>query len=282
MWIRVCCLSAALLLGSGCSTQALLADALATQGQSDEDDLQLAREASAFYLKLSESVLREQPGHGRLATAVSGGFTQYAYAFVAFEAERLESQDAKAAKALRSRAARLYARAQGHALRALEAQRPGFAKALATPAGPALAPEQVGLAYWGAAAWAAHISLSKDQPDLVADLPLALRLAQLAWGREPGFGDGDLASLMGTLEMARPGGQRAQAQVYFERARAAGAGRNAGVFVAQAEALAMGDRAEFEALLRQALVAADAKRDLGNTLMRERAQWLLDTADDRF
>jgi hypothetical protein len=95
----------------------------------------------------------------------------------------------------------------------LKPSRPGFAKALATPAGPALAPEQVGLAYWGAAAWAAHISLSKDQPDLVADLPLALRLAQLAWGREPGFGDGDLASLMGTLEMARPGGQRAQLRI---------------------------------------------------------------------
>jgi hypothetical protein len=282
MWIRVCCLSAALLMSSGCSTQALLADALATQGQNDEDDLQLAREASAFYLKLSESVLRDQPGHGRLAIAVTGGFTQYAYAFVAFEAERLESQDAKAAKALRNRAARLYARAQGHALRALEAQRPGFAKALAAPDGPPLAADQVGLAYWGAAAWAGRISLSKDQPELVADLPLALRLAQLAWAREPGFGDGDLASLMGTLEMARPGGQRAQAQAYFERARAAGAGRNAGVFVAQAEALGVGDRAEFEALLRQALVAADAKRDLGNTLMRERAQWLLDTADDRF
>lgn len=46
---------------SSCSTQSLItramADALASQTQSNEEDLQLAREASAFYLKLSESVL---------------------------------------------------------------------------------------------------------------------------------------------------------------------------------------------------------------------------------
>ena len=55
---------------------------------SSEDDLQLAREASAFYLKFSESVLKETPGHLKLAESVSAGFTQYAYAFVAFDAEK--------------------------------------------------------------------------------------------------------------------------------------------------------------------------------------------------
>lgn len=272
--------SLALLLPA-CSTQGLLADALASQGQSDEDDLQLAREASAFYLKLSESVLKQKPGHGPLAIAVSGGFTQYAYAFVAFEAERLETQDAKKAKALRERAERLYARALGHAMAALEQQQPGFAKALAAGTPPALTDAQVGLAYWAAASWGARISLSKS-PDLLADLPQAQRLAQLAYARQPDFGEGDLASLCGSFEAARPGGQRRTAETYFERARAAGGGRNASVFVAQAEALAATDRPIFEGLLRQALAAAEAKRDLGNSLMRERAQWLLDTADDRF
>ena len=53
------------------------ADALASQGQSDEDDILLAREASAFYLKLSESVLKETPGNLKLAESVAAGFTQY-------------------------------------------------------------------------------------------------------------------------------------------------------------------------------------------------------------
>ncbi|MBN8488937.1 MAG: hypothetical protein J0M20_14595, partial [Burkholderiales bacterium] len=97
-----------------------LADALAAQGASPEDDPQLAREAAALYLKVSESVLREQPGHRALATAVAAGFTQYAYAFVANEADRLELEQPRQARALRERAARLYERAARHALRALD------------------------------------------------------------------------------------------------------------------------------------------------------------------
>ena len=59
-----------------------IANELANQGKAAEEDLELAREASAFYLKLSESVLRETPDNLKLAAAVSAGFTQYAYAFV--------------------------------------------------------------------------------------------------------------------------------------------------------------------------------------------------------
>ena len=54
--------------------------------------------------------------------------------------------------------------------------------------------------------------------------------------------------------------------------------------MAEAEALALpgGDRPRFEALLRQALLVAHAHRNLSNEVMRERAQWLLNTIDDRF
>lgn len=275
------------LLLAACSPQSLLvkgvADELAGQAQADEDDLLLARDASAFYLKLSESVLKQTPGHGPLAVAVASGFTQYAYAFVAFEADRIETRDAKAAQRLRSRAAQLYWRGQRHAMAALEVQQPGFSKALA--AGQArLQPDQVALAYWAAASWGAAISLSKDRPDAVADLPLALRLAQQAWQLEPTYGAGDLSALMGNFEAARPGGSTASAQRFFDLAQQQGQGRNAGVLVAQAEAVAAaaGDRATFERLLRDALAAADGRKDLANAVMRERALWLLQTADDRF
>ena len=109
---------------SACSPRQMivgnLADELAAQGQAQESDLQLARDAAPFYLKLSESVLRQQPGHLGLAESVSAGFTQYAYAFVAFEADQIESQDARAALSMRQRAAALYRRARDHALAALE------------------------------------------------------------------------------------------------------------------------------------------------------------------
>ena len=140
------------------------------------------------------------------------------------------------------------------------------------------------MAYWAAASWGGFIALSKDDPDVVADLPLAIRLAHLAWDKSPAYGDGALASLMGAYETVRPGGSRQQAIAYFDRAIAVGAGKNAGAFVAKAESISLpaGERAAFEALLRQALVAGTARRDVQNAVMRERAQWLLDSADDLF
>lgn len=264
-----------------------VAGELASQGQAPEDDLVLAREASAFYLKLSESLLRQSPGNIKLAEAVAGGFTRYAFAFVAFEAERIEATDSKAAQRLRQRAAVLYLRAHRHAMAALEQTSPGFAAALAN-AGPSkwprLADDQIGIAYWAAASWGGYISLSKDNPDVVADLPLAIRLARLAWEKQPDYADGALSNLMGTFETARSGGSKQQAVSYFDRAIAAGRGRSAGAYVGKAEGifLTAGDRPSFEAMLRQALVASAARRDLENALMRERAQWLLDTADDLF
>lgn len=264
-----------------------MADELATQGQAQEEDLQLARDAGAFYLKLSESILRETPDHLRLAEAVAGGFTQYSYAFVAFEADRLEARDVKAAQKLRERAARLYLRAHRHAMAALELQLPGFAQALASADAarwPRLRAEHVGLAYWAAASWGGYIALSKDDPDIVADLPLAVRLATLAWRLSPDHADGALASLMGSFEAARPGGSMQLALTYFDQAIAVSGGRNAGALLAKAEgwALPAHDRPAFEALLRQALSASAARRDLPNGVIRERALWLLEATDDLF
>jgi hypothetical protein len=100
--IVLCSTVLALSALSGCAVRPLVlnhvADALAMPGQDLEDDILLAREASAFYLKLSESVLRETPGNLKLAESVASGFTQYAYAFVSFEADQLQSKDAKAAQ----------------------------------------------------------------------------------------------------------------------------------------------------------------------------------------
>lgn len=265
-----------------------LADQLAAQGQSTENDPDLARDAAPFYLKLSEAVLREQPGHLPLATALASGFTQYAYAFVAFEADRLEATDARAAARLRQRAAALYQRGRDHALRALETVRPGLRAQLAGSAPAALieAPLRP-LAYWAAAAWGGQIALSKDDPDTVADLPLAVRLAQLAWAGDPAFGEGSLASLMGSFEAARPGGDRQRAEAYFDEALRLGAGRQAGPFVAKAEGVAQpaGDKEAFIALLRQALdvrTPPGSPLALTNAVMQRRAEWLLHQADDLF
>ncbi|MDE2439720.1 MAG: hypothetical protein KGP14_01755 [Betaproteobacteria bacterium] len=267
-----------------------LANELASQGAGDESDLELLRDAAPFHLKLSESLLRQNPGHRALAESVAAGFTQYAYAFVAFDADQIEVKDARAAENLRQRAARLYARAHHHAMTALERASSGFAKALASSREtdwPVLRAEQVGLAYWAAAAWGGWISLAKDDPDVVADLPLAVRLAQRAWVVDPDWGQGALTSLLGTFEAARPGGSQKQALAYFDQAIAQSGGRSAGVLLGKAEGYAQpaGDREQFESLLRLALAIRDeagSPLTTQNEVMRRRARWLLDKADDLF
>jgi hypothetical protein len=170
---------------------------------------------------------------------------------------------------------------------ALAKSNPGLVASLAKPSAPhpvVLPPGQVGVAYWAAASWGAYIALSKDDPDAVADLPLAVRLAEVVWRTSPTFGQGSAASLMGDFEAARPGGSMAKAAAYFDEAIAAGGGQNPGPFVAKAEAIAQaaGDRTAFEALLQQALSVSAKRYDLASQVMRRRAQWLLDSADDLF
>lgn len=279
---------------SACSPRLLVinsvADQLSTQSQGDENDLDLLREASPFYLKFSESVLRQSPQHQALAESVSAGFTQYAYAFVAFDAEQVENKDAKAAERLRQRAAGLYRRAHVHALRALMPEKTDFLPALASsnPARwPAIKREQAGLAYWAAASWGGWISLAKDEPDVVADLPLAIRLAELAWAADPNWGAGALTGLLGTFESARPGGNLQRALVYFEQSITQADGRSVGAYLAKAEgyALPAGDRALFEQLLAQALAVKDEAGSsfaVQNEVMRRRARWLQEKTGELF
>ena len=275
----------------GCAARHLivrsLGDELAKQSSAAEEDPILARDAAAFYLKLSESLLAEMPDNARLAESVASGFTQYAYAFVAFEADKMEAKDSKAAVKLRERAAKLYRRANTHAMKALELQSPGFSKALgsSTVTGqPRLSPDNVGLAYWAAASWGGMISLSKDDPDIVADLPNAMRLAGMAWALQPDYGQGDLSVLMGNFEASRPGGSAAKAAAYFDRALAATGGRSMAALMAQAENLALpaDNRASFESLLRRVIELSSSERGLSAVIAKERAQWLLDSAEDLF
>jgi Tfp pilus tip-associated adhesin PilY1 len=172
-------------------------------------------------------------------------------------------------------------------MRALENALPGFKQALIQNDSQLLArlrQDQVGLAYWAAASWGGFISLSKDDPDKVADLPLAVSLTALAWNKNPDFNRGALTSLMGTFEASRPGGSLTLAEKYFDQAIAQSKGESAGPWVAKAESIALKkqDPKVFTQCLNEALQIAKRHRNLENEVMRERATWLLDMTDDLF
>ena len=293
------CLLLACLAGGGCSVHRYAlnkaSDAVAQSGTTyaSDDDPELVKAAAPFGLKLTESLLAENPQHLGLLTSAASGFTQYSYAFVQAEADETEAQNFAAAEAMRVRARRLYLRAQGYGLRGLEVKHPGFGKALsANPkvAVRAATKADVPLLYWTAAAWASAISLSKDNPGLVGQIPAMEALMDRALELDESYDNGAIHTFMISYEMSRSGGAgdpAARARQHFDRAMVLSKGTAAAPLVALAEAVTIQkqDVKEFESLLNQALAInpdADPATRLENTVMQRRARWLLSRKSELF
>ena len=283
----------------GCSVKRMavnkLGDALAGGGTtfSSDDDPELIKSAVPFSLKLMESLLAESPKHKGLLFATSSGFTQYGYAFVQQDADEIEAKDYAAAEAMRARAKRLYLRARSYGLRGLEAAHPGFTNALAVDPHKAVAQmkkSDVPQLYWTAAAWGAAISLGKDDPALVGEIPQMEALIDRAAELHESWGDGAIHGFLINYEMSRQGAQgepAERAKKHFERALELTHGQQAGPLVTYAEAVCVEkqDAAQFEELLNKALAInpdLHPETRLVNLVMQRRARWLLSKKEDLF
>jgi predicted anti-sigma-YlaC factor YlaD len=286
-------------MGSGCSIKRMavnqVGNALAGSGTTfaSDDDPELVKAAVPFSLKLMEALLNEEPRHEGLLLATASGFTQYGYAFVQEDADETEDKDLAAAEELRGRARRLYLRARNYGLRGLEVKHKGFEKALrANPktAASVTTRKDVPLLYWTALSWAAAISLSKDNPNLIAEMPMVEAMMDRALALNEAFDHGAIHTYFITYEMSRPGGAgdaTARSRRHFERAVALSGGQQAGPMVSFAEAVCVQkqDLKQFESLLHQALaVNPDQKPEwrLANLVMQRRAKWLLSRTDQLF
>jgi predicted anti-sigma-YlaC factor YlaD len=290
-----------LLLGvvPGCSVKRIavnkLGDALAAGGTTfaSDDDPELVKAAVPFSLKLMESLLAESPKHEGLLFATASGFTQYGYAFVQLDAEELEEKDFAAAKEMRARAKKLYLRARNYGLRGLETKHAGFTQALLNDPKRAVASakrKDVPLLYWTAVSWAAAVSVSKDDPELIGDLPIVAALMDRALELDESWDHGAIHSFLITFEMTRQDGAgeaEARARQHFARAIELSGGQLAGPYVALAEAVSVKkqDVKEFNKLLEKALaIPPGAKPEwrLVNLIMQRRARWLQSRADEFF
>ena len=286
-------------LATGCSVKRFavnrVGDALAGSGTTfaSDDDPDLIQAAVPFSLKLIESLLAESPRHRGLLFAAASNFTQYAYAFVAEDADELEDQDLEKAMALRVRARRLYLRARDYGLRGLEVRYRDFGKAIRTNPKAAVAltkPSDVPLLYWTAASWGLAISVSKDIPDLIADQPQVEALIDRALELDEDYDFGAIHSFLITYEASRLAGVGEfpdRSRKHFQRAMELSDGKMAGPLVALAETVSVyqQNRKEFQSLLEQALaIDVNAKPEwrLNNLVTQRRARWLLTRADQLF
>ena len=297
-WSGLAMLTVAL-LASGCSIQRFaankVADTLAVGGTnySSDEDPELVGAALPFSLKLMESVLASTPEHRKLLAATAAAFTQYAYAFVQQEADAIALDDTDRAWVAWNRARRLYLRARNYGLRGLDVAVPGFSAGLRTNPAATVAGAgagEVDLLYWTAASWAAAIALGKDDPSLVADLPLVSALIDRASAVDPDWDHGAIQSFLVTYEMARPDAtgtfeERAViARKYFDRAIELSQGKAAGPYVSWAESVCLPreDRACFDETLQAALKVNpddEPATRLANTIFQRRAAWLMANAD---
>jgi len=292
-------LAASLLALGGCSVRQLavnsVGDAIAQGGAafSSDDDPELVRAAAPFSLKLIESLLAESPDHQGLLLAAARGFTQYAYAFLQQEAEEAEAHDLARASQLEDRARRMYRRARDYGLRGLALNRPEFERRLrADPrrAAAVLPAADVPLLYWTAAAWGALIGLSKDQPDVLGELPVVEALMDRALELDESFERGAIHSFMigyESVRQDRAGDPALRSRRHFARAMQLSGGTDAAPLLALAEAVCVPQqrRAEFEALLRQALridTERASENRLANLVAQRRARWLLSRTDHLF
>ena len=280
-------------LGSGCSIRRFavnqVGNALASGGSTftSDDDPELVADAIPFGLKTYESLLAESPRHTGLLLAAAQGFTEYSYAFVDSRIDEAKEENLGRANALRDRARRLYLRAWRYGMRGLEARHRGFGAALDADAAVALArtdKRDVPMLYWTAAARGLAISLSKDRPELIADLPLVEMLVQRVAQLDEGFEKGAVPEFLITFGAARTDlnaeDKRQLMRRHFERALVLSQGKRAGTYVSYAEnaCLPAQDAAEFKTMLEKALAIdpdSDPEHRLANLVAQRRARWLL-------
>lgn len=257
-----------------------------------DNDPELVRDALPFGLKTMESLLAALPKHEGLLLTLCRGFTTYSYAFVQSEGDLLVNTDYAKATALHERALALDLRARAYGLRGLEVRYPGITQQLQTDPAKAVARLQkrdVPMLYWTSAAWGSAISLGKDHPDLLADLPaihaLVLRGLELDETYEAGAFH-EAAILLDALPEAM-GGSITRAREHFRRAVEIGHDARPGPYVTLATSVSVlqQDRKEFTSLLEKSLTF-DPEKDPANRLativLQRKARALLDRQDEFF
>lgn len=271
-----------------------LADSLSSSTGSSfstDEDLEFVGEAIPFALKTMESLLEATPGHVGLHLSLASGFTQYAAVYVQFPAEQVRWTDGDAYDHGLARARSFYLRARRYGFGGLEIEHPGLGSAdpaVALAALNSTTAADVPLLYWTGAASLAAISLSKNDMEMLGQLPGAAAMVHRALELDERWDQGTLHDLLVTLEPALPApGGVGRAREHFDRAVALSGGRRASPYVSLAESVCVPaqDRAQFVNLLEQALaidVNASPPDRLANLYAQARARHLVAHADDLF
>jgi hypothetical protein len=269
------------------------ADALAGSGGSfaQDDDPEFVRDAVPFGLKLDEGLLDSAPENPKLLLAACSGFTQYAYAFLQQDAERLDEDKPAESRHLLDRCRRMYRRARRYGMRGLDTYASGFSAQFEKDRKAAharLDRDAVPMIYWTAVAWALEISISKNDAKVLGEQPAMEALMARALALDPDWSEGAIHEFYVSYDGGRPeatGGSPKRAREHMRRALELSRGKKIGVYLSYAESVCVQekDKKTFLAYCDKVLsFDADSAPEyrLVNLISQQRARMVKAKVDD--
>ncbi len=243
-------------------------------------------------LKSLERRINKHPDRQKLLLEATTLYTQYAYAFLVEQADRVALEDYHSARRLYKEALHYFQSAIDYGTTALERRYPTYREWLkdTTIATPPFTVDDVPALYWLAAAYGGAISSSRGDPSWLVHFPKIGFLLEEALKLDPNWNKGALYSAMiaYTIKRSDPVVNRHEiAREYFQKAVAASEGRSASPYVVYAESVLISeqDRTNFIKQLESVLrmdVRDDKELQLTNIIAQKRAAWLLDHVDEFF
>jgi hypothetical protein len=293
------------LLTAGCDMTTLTAHSSASLFRrasvafDEQSDYELARQAAPAFILQFEGVLRVVPDDEDVLFSACKSWSSYAFGFIEDEMQAAEARgDLDEAERQRVRARRMYLRARDLGLRLLDQMTSGTSAA--TRAGPESLEkfletefedgDDAPALFWTGYAWGAAIDISRDDPALVADLPLARVLVERSVDLDESYQHAAGHTFLGyddSVFSPALGGDPESGRQHFERALTLTKRKALMVQLNYARSYAAQTQRRdlFVSLLNEVVSAPSEEADpnrLANEVARRRALHLLGRVDDLF
>lgn len=246
-----------------------------------------------------EAFLSVSPDNEDLALNLAKAYVGYATGWVESDYEvAYAAGDMDKADRLRQRARLLYLRARNLALHALHKRDAGIDAALKSNSPEKVVEylssyyvdkDEVAPIFWSGLAWGAAINMSLDQPDLIAELPIAKAFVEHAKKLDDLYFNGGAYIFLGSMEAAFPaamGGNPEKGRELFEQGLARTQRKNHMMQVNYARMYAVNtqNRALYVKLLTEVIEAGDVGNSvrLSNKVARRRAERYLAQTHELF
>ena len=260
----------------------------------EERDVTLAEDAIPANLKMMEGLLKLDPQNPDLLLLLSKGYGGYAFSFLEDKMEEAYGNK-KIFDTYKIRAQNLYRRARDYALtylksygdfaKNLDAHYLDFEKSLET-----FSKKDAPYLFWAGYNWGNLVNLSKDDPEIVADVSKAEALMRKVVDLDENYFYGGAHLFLGVFYGSRPqllGGDFKKSKFHFEKALEISKENFllAHYMYARFYAVQTQDQELFDKLLKQVLSTEDnvfPEQELANRIAKIRAQRLLKHKGDYF